>query len=480
MEDESVLSYILEEIDNGKNFLFHGPGGTGKTHILRDIAQNMADRGKKVACTAATGVAAINLSIPNVFIAGSTVHSWAGIGLANQPLAKLIARVNHDKKAKKRWFETDLLIIDEISMIGAELLDIIDLVGRAVRKTNKPFGGIQFIFSGDFLQLPPVKDKWAFQSVCWKELDASLINVIFEEPKRYDDREWFGMLLRFRKGDHTREDIKFLRERLYAYENWLKSESAKNTLIVKPTILNSRRMDVDFENDQELEKLTTPLKDFAAVDEFQSRSHHARAENYFKQLDDAIPKYIYLKVGAQVMLKANLDIPNGLANGSRGVVVEILDVGIKVKWKNGKTTLVSRHNWVQEDKDARAVRNQIPLILAWSLTIHKCQGCTLDYAICNLGPSIFCPGQAYVALSRVRSSDGLFLSDLYPSVINVEADALKYVEELETTPPEEEVETTPSEEEIEMPLLEEVEVTPPEEEPVEIETTLRFIDYGQT
>ena len=249
-------------------------------------------------------------------------------------------------------------------------------------------------------------------------------------------------------------------------------------MIVKPTVLNSRRIDVDFENDQELEKLGGPTKDFAAFDEFQPRNSHARAEHYFKQLDDAIPKYIYLKVGAQVMLKANLDIPGGLANGSRGVVTEILDAGVKVKWNNGKTTLVAKHTWLQEDKDGKAMRSQIPLILAWSLTIHKVQGCTLDLAVCNLGPSIFCPGQAYVALSRVRSLSGLYLSELYPSVINADQDALAYVESIEgggvEEIPEEVPEEVPEEE-----IQEEVQEEDQKEEAQEEETRIVYeLNFG--
>jgi ATP-dependent DNA helicase PIF1 len=430
-----MVDLILQQIENNQNILLHGPGGVGKSFILRSIASSLSKKGKKVACTAATGIAAINLSVPEVFIAGCTIHSWAGVGLADQPPTRLVARVNHDERSRKRWLDTDLLIIDEISMIGADLLDKLDFVGRSIRRVSQiPFGGIQLVFSGDFLQLPPVKDKWAFQSTSWKELESILTPSILEEPQRYSDVSWFEMLLRFRKGSHTKEDIKVLRARQTAYDEWKKNIAANpRALVIKPTVLNSKRVDVDFENDQELEKLSGPTKDFAAIDEFQPRNSHARAEHYFKQLDDAIPKYIYLKVGAQVMLKANLDIAAGLANGSRGIVVELLEVGVKVKWRDGKTTLVARHVWLQEDKDARAIRNQIPLILAWSSTIHRMQGCTLDYAIANIGPSIFSPGQAYVALSRVKTLEGLLLSEFYPGSIKADEDALEFVERIEST-----------------------------------------------
>lgn len=484
--EDPNITYIVIGVENGQSFLLHGPGGTGKSYMLRSIASELVRNGKKVACTAATGVAAVNLSVPEVLLSGSTIHSWAGIGLADGSVNKLIAKVTHDERARKRWTETDLLIIDEISMTGAELFDKLDMIGRKIRRVpDKPFGGIQLILSGDFLQLPPVNDKWAFQSTAWAELEANLVNMILEEPKRYEDVAWFDMLLRLRKGRHTKDDIKVLRTKQVAYEEWLKSvETKKATLFVKPTVLNSKRVDVDLENDQELEKLGGPTKDFIAYDEFQPRNSHARAEHYMKKLDDAIPKYIYLKVGAQVMLKANLDIEGGLANGSRGVVVEIMETGVKVKWNNGKTTLVSKFTWMQEDRDGKAARSQIPLILAWSLTIHKVQGCTLDSVVCNLGPSIFCDGQAYVALSRVRSLSGLYLSEFYPPIIKTNKEALEFVETIENIQPPDEIaeesnqQESPEKEEKDDPVPEYSEDGPSDQEGVEGEVHPEDIEDG--
>jgi ATP-dependent DNA helicase PIF1 len=436
--DENFHSQaILDHIINGKNVLLQAPGGCGKSWILRYISARLAKMGKNVCNTATTGIAAINLGVPEAHIAGTTLHSWAGVGLADQPPQKLVAMVIHNDKARKRWLGTDVLIVDEISMLGADFLDKLDFVGKNVRRDPRAFGGLQVVFSGDFLQLPPVKDKWAFQSEVWK--DFQYVPYILEEPKRYDDMKWFELLLRVRKARHSEADVKFLKGRMAAYQKWKKDVEVSTALMVKPTILHSKKVDVQYENDQELAKLPDRAVEFVAVDAFLPFNSHARGDQYMKLLDDAIPKNITLKVGAQVMLKANLVTDAGLVNGSRGVVEGLVVNGAMVKWTKGNTTLVELHTWAQEDRDGRATRTQIPLILAWALTVHKTQGSTLDYAIADIGPNIFSAGQAYVALSRVRSSDGLFLTDFYPPSVKVDPAALVFVEKLE--PSEAEVES---------------------------------------
>lgn len=436
----SSLSDICQAAENGQNILLHGPGGTGKTYTLEQITRRLHSKGKKISCTATTGIAAINLSIPEIQIAGCTLHSWAGVGLGDKPPEKLLAMVSHDERARRRWRETDILIVDEVSMLGAEFLDKLDFVGRNIRREKTvPFGGLQVIFSGDFLQLPPVNAKWAFESYVWKEMSQGLLGklfpIILEEPKRYEDVNWFNLLLRIRKGEPSTKDIHFLHTRVRAYEDWLKNPVSSDLTTVKPTMLHSKKVDVEQQNNRELEKLPGMPTNFISDDAFTPFNTRARFDHYMKPLDDAIPQCICLNIGAQVMLKANLDIAGGLANGSRGVVINIIktgeEAGVKVKWMNGKITTVTKHTWKQEDKDGQASRTQIPLILAWCLTIHKSQGATLDYAICNLGPSVFLEGQAYVALSRVRSSNGLFLTEFYPPSVKASSAALNYILSIE-------------------------------------------------
>ena len=438
---------IIEALQHRKNVILHGPGGTGKTYCLRTIAGIMTDLGKVVGCTATTGIAALNLNVPEKKIAARTLHSWAGVGLAHGSARKLLGKVKRNTQATARWTTTNLLIVDEVSMLGMDFFTKLDYIGRAIRRNSeKPFGGLQILFSGDFLQLPPVKDDWVFKSEPWKEL--CLVPFIFEIPKRYDDNDYFELLLRIREGDQTEKDIKKLKARCRSYrklQKILAENESEN--IIRPTILYSRKVDVEYYNETELSKLPGRTLDFIADDTFVPLKGDARYETYMGLLDDAIPKVIPLKVGAQVMLKCNLDVAGGLVNGSRGVVLEIESDFILVRFINGITLNVEKYTWVIQDKYGIAKRTQFPFILAWSLTIHKSQGATLDYVICDLGPSVFDSGQAYVALSRVRNLRGLFVCEFYPPSIKVSKTALKYSRKLKEIEGQYEIGEDESEEE---------------------------------
>ena len=428
---EMQLARILAAVNNDYSVLLEGPGGTGKSFTLIKIVEKLQKSGKMVSCTATTGVAALNLSTP--LVKASTLHRWAGIGLGDKSANALFTKIKYDQRARQRWIETDILIIDEVSMLGASLFEKLDYIGRHIRgKIDIPFGGLILVLCADFLQLPPVNDEWVFSSSAWKCLSSRMVPIIFSEPKRYPDLDWFKMLLRIRKGEHTQSDIEFLYSRKEAYDKWFEQKDRLSLLDLRPTILHSKRVDVESENTTELEKLPGRLTYYKATDTFLPLNSHAKIEYYEKLLDDAIPKIICLNIGAQVMLKANLDIDAGLANGSRGVVTALTPDSATVKWKNETITIVGLYSWSKEDKEAKMSRTQLPLVLAYSLTIHKAQGVTIDYAICNLGPSVFCPGQAYVSLSRIRESKGLLLSDLYPDSIMADKQALEYVDNLES------------------------------------------------
>ena len=432
MNDEIILD-IINSIDNKENILLHGPGGCGKSYCLKYIANYYQLKGKNISCTSTTGVSAINLCDAERKISATTLHSWSGIGMGTLSAKKLVAKVIIKKEARERWLNTEILILDEVSMLGSTLIDKLDYIGRNIRHDDRPFGGLQVIFSGDFLQLPPVKDDWAFNSDVWSSVNFH--PYILTEPKRYDDLDYFNMLLRVRSGLHTIADEKAIKARIVAYKNFLEvvKNSKENTNIIKPTRIHSKKKDVDQENFSELEKLDGDVEEFIASDNFTKITDKAKPEYYFEALDENIPRSIALKKGAQVMLKFNLDIKQGFVNGTRGVVLDIDrdNETVLVKFLNGKKLLVEKITWTNEDKDGIATRVQIPLILAWAGTIHKVQSVTLDYAIIDLGPDIFCDGQAYVALSRVRNFKGLFITNFLSSSLRVNREALGYSKSLD-------------------------------------------------
>jgi len=433
--DDYQIRCIINEIIKGKNIILHGPGGTGKTYSIKKIASGLVGYGKRVSCTATTGIASINLNVPEKYIIASTLHRWAGVGLAQLSADILSKKVLQNKKACIRWRTTDILILDEVSMLGADFFDKLDIIGKFIRSSSKPFGGLQLILSGDFLQLPPVKDGWSFESKVWQTLN--LVPFIFKEAKRYDDEAYFNLLLRVRENKQTADDVKKLRIRCKAYKKLQEILTTANTeTIIKPTILYSLRADVDSYNKAELDKLEGKETEYTAFDQFEGDVSQSKVEDYKKLLDDAMPEKIILKKGAQVMLKVNLDVDLGLVNGSRGVIMEIEKNQVHVRFINGIKMYVGFYSWKIEDKNGSAIRSQMPFILAYSLSIHKSQGCTLDYAVCDLGSTVFAKGQAYVALSRVRNLRGLFLSSFSENCISTDAKASKYakcLEEIEKT-----------------------------------------------
>jgi ATP-dependent DNA helicase PIF1 len=437
---DETLEKILECAQSGKNILIHGSGGCGKSYTLRYVAKKLRSDGIKVYMTALTGVAALNLagdkSVCDINV--TTLHRFAGVGTAQGDVDELIARVKSKSIAMKNWGKCQVLIIDEVSMLGGQLLTKLDTIAKTIRKNDRPFGGIQLILSGDTLQLNPVKDIWSFQTDVWSELN--LQPFIFEVPYRYTDTKFFELLQRIRVGAQTEEDYKTIRGRVRAnkkMQDILTSLSKDNAgEIIKPTMFYSKNVDVDAFNLRELDKLPGDGIEFIARDSFtiKKKLRNVIQEEYIKMLDDTIPKSIVVKVGAQVMLKKNLDIDMGLVNGSRGVVSEIIEgEALEVKFLSGIKLRIDLQEWDYEDKYAKATRVQIPFVLAWACTIHKSQGCTLDYTVVDLGPSIFCPGQAYVALSRCRDLEGLFVSEFTPNSIIVSQDALKYTFEISSS-----------------------------------------------
>lgn len=425
---ETISKAIFYE---GRNVYISGIAGSGKSYLLKEL-YNDATINKKLICelTSTTGVSAFN-------IGGCTIHSWSGIVLPSQLpkdveefISRIVTRIKVKKYMYHKWLNINILFIDEISMLGANYIDVLDNVARRVRKNNKPFGGIQVVCSGDVLQLPPVNDSFCFDSQTWNELNFK--NYILTKAYRFTDQEWSDILQRARIGKLTNADINTLSKCL----------TKDNNSDIQPTVIYSLRKDVEDINQAALDDLksnfiTFECKDNLDVETLSNSLSLIRecTEEQSKILDSNlnVGRVVKLKLGAQVMLVANLDVASGLVNGSRGVITYIDKTRVVVKFK-GKThefeEEIPYFAFKVEHQGEKLVRNMIPLIAAYASTIHKMQGLTIDCAVVNCGDSIFSAGQAYVALSRCRSIDGLFLESFKPSKIFPNKRALDYEEKI--------------------------------------------------
>lgn len=394
-----------EAVIRGENIFLTGPGGTGKSHLIAMIAEALTQRGLTYSITAMTGCAALLIGK-----GAKTLHSWAGIGLGKGPLEASVAYINKTYPLKKRWKKTEVLIIDEISMMTPDLLELLDGIARNIRGKDRPMGGIQVVFVGDFLQLPPVAKggavKFAFESPVWWELISETIQL--KRIFRQEDPTFQKILDEARLGDVSPESLAVLKKRC---------DLSWDNEPIQPTLLFTRNADVDSINNSNLAQLDGELLTYKART-IPNGHPLADAERAVEKLDkDAnyVPELI-LKVGAQVMLITNLDQEKGLVNGSRGVVIAFRE---EVNWpvvrfKNGREIAIEPAIW-KSDHEPPIERSQIPLRLAYSLTIHKAQGATLDCSLIDIGPSTFEYGQAYVALSRSKNLEGLYIHEVSAS-----------------------------------------------------------------
>lgn len=393
----------------GESVFLTGPGGTGKTFLIDHIREKLA--GKTIAVTALTGCAALLLGSD-----AKTIFSWAGIGIGKDSREKYVNQLRMMRHLTKRWRETDILIIDEVSMMTPELLELLEYLGRAVRPTSRtisplPFGGLQIVLVGDFLQLPPVEkekadQQFAFESPVWNQIVKRTIQL--KRIYRQTDTAFQKVLDEARTATLSPASYSLLESRMNL--PW-KDE------LIKPTLLFTRRADVDAINRNNLAKLTGDTQTYKCrtLPVKCAPSEVAKIVEKMDRDANYVPE-LSLKVGAQVMLLKNLEPEFGLVNGSRGVVVAFQEFAPylpKVQFKTC-TRLIKPEIWAS-NHEPPIQREQIPLRLAYALTIHKAQGASLDSALVDIGDSTFEYGQAYVALSRVRSLEGLYVHDLSPA-----------------------------------------------------------------
>lgn len=404
----------LEIMLSGESVLLTGPAGAGKTFVLNQFIKLAKRDGRHVSVTATTGLAATHLG-------GTTIHAWSGIGVLDSlpPGFK-----DHLSKGRVDIIEkTDTLIIDEISMLHDYRLDMVDQVCRLVRKKpDVPFGGIQVIMSGDFFQLPPVNrgearaGSFVVNSQVWRELDPVICYL--GEQHRQDDETLLNILNALRGGELRRHHAELLLERV-----GVSPDDPEAPL----TELHTINIDVDTLNERRLAELDG--------DEVSYEQSTTGSENYVESLQRSVlaPSILRLKQGALVMAVKN-STDRKYANGSLGVVIGFepaTDYPI-VEFTGGRVVSMLPDTWELRDGDKkRASITQIPLRLAWAITVHKSQGMTLDAARIDLRKA-FVEGMGYVALSRVKNLRNLYLTGINQMALRVSEEASLIDEQLRT------------------------------------------------
>jgi ATP-dependent exoDNAse (exonuclease V) alpha subunit len=402
----------LRIMKTGVNVYLTGSAGSGKTFLLNQYINYLNEHDIPVAITASTGIAATHMN-------GMTIHGWSGIGIRETLGERDLDELESKKYLWTRFEKARVLIIDEVSMLHASRLDMVDKVLRRFKGIEAPFGGLQVILSGDFFQLPPINKnrnvdndinfsskEMVFNSNAWKSMRLAICYIT--EQYRQEDEIFTEILNKIRQDDleeiHFEEIQKRMNLDIEESQNWTK--------------LYTHNIDVDNLNNIELGKLDGETK----VYQMETAGNEVLVGILKKSC--LAQETLYLKKGAEVMfIKNNLE--GSYVNGSRGKVVDFYDEDINtmlpiVELYNGKRVYVKREEWIiEENGKKKASITQLPIRLAWAITIHKSQGMSLDSAIIDLSKS-FSYGMGYVALSRVRTLSGIHLLGINPNALKVD------------------------------------------------------------
>lgn len=395
----------FEILKMGHNVFITGAAGSGKTHLLNQYIKYLRDNGAEVGITASTGIAATH-------IGGMTIHAWSGIGVRDRLTEYDLDDLDSRSYLRKRIETAKVLIIDEISMLHHFRLDMIEQAIRTLKRRDEPFGGLQVILCGDFFQLPPVARigespaRFSYHSDTWRNMNLKYCYL--EEQFRQSDSEYLQILNAVRGNSVSNKVVELLKTRL----------NKKTEIKVEPTRLYSHNANVDAENERELAKIKGEVFEY----QMQTRGRDKLVETLKKSC--LAPATLRLKAGARVMFVKN-NYEKGFVNGTLGIVAGLSEYGgVRVRVANGRVIEAPRVKWLIEDGGRiLAELEQYPLRLAWAITIHKSQGMSLDAADIDLSGS-FERGMGYVALSRVRSLNGLSLLGLNNMALKVSEEVL--------------------------------------------------------
>ncbi|MGQ2117542.1 helix-turn-helix domain-containing protein [Ornithobacterium rhinotracheale] len=383
----------LDILKSGRNVFLTGSAGTGKTYTLNKYIEYLKSHKIPVAITASTGIAATHLN-------GMTVHSWSGIGIKNHMDLSHLQKLKEKKYMRDKMKDVRVLIIDEVSMLHKHQLNAVNDVLQYFKDNTQPFGGIQVVFSGDFFQLPPIgeereesRDKFCFMSAAW--VDAKPFICYLTEQHRQSNNPLNQLLNEMRAGEVSPLSYDMVNEKI--------QETMYSDINRFPQ-LYTHNADVDKINQQKLKLLDTLPEKFTAT----AKGNKSLIETMKNNI--LAPFEFELKKGAEVMFVKN-NFEKKFFNGTLGVVKEFSDEGYPVvETRDGDFIVAEPEEWKVEDENGKTLASieQVPLRLAWAITVHKSQGMTLDEACVDLRKT-FEKGQGYVALSRLRSMDGLTL-----------------------------------------------------------------------
>ena len=461
--------YAFEKFQRGENLFVSGPGGSGKSHLIKYFVDHLYKNNTIHQVTSTTGCSSILLS-NSIRIGGrpiivKTIHSWSGIRLGKASKEDIVASVMKIKRIVREWRLVKTLIIDEISMLPSKLFKVLDEIGKKAKKNSLPFGGIQIVCLGDFFQLPPVSDwydpessAFCFESSTWLQTFPRENHIELTTIYRQSDPLYQRILNEVRIGKLSEESKQELQKRV-----GLTYDPANHGGITPMKIFATRNQ-VNLVNKSQYDKIQesehifhTTIKTNATryietgldIDEDildYCKSLTPREIEYeCNTMTNNMPSEIEvrLKRGNPVMCLVNLDVESGIANGSMGVIEDFVlpleESSIYkekiplVRFANGIVKTMGKYTWQSNEYPTVCV-SQIPLCLAYSNSIHKMQGSTLDVCEMNLGGSVFAEHQTYVALSRVKSLEGVYLSAFHPQRIRVNPTVVQFYQQFPSLP----------------------------------------------